>query len=71
MILKLLKGNGDYDLHARVRSVSFRHDAAQGSVVDVTFEGADGQTTYPLIGKAFVLNDKGDTIERFTPQEGR
>lgn len=64
MILKLLKGDGLYDLHARVRSVSFRRDAG-GSFADVTFEGADGTITYELLDTAFVLNDKGDTIERF------
>lgn len=64
MIVKLIeRTTGGFRNIEGVTDCSFRR---LPEPVVVCNPGTPHEKTYPLVGDAFLLNDRGDTIEKFT-----
>ena len=62
MYLKIVAGE-EVTVLDNVRRVDARRDD-DGPYLDVTI-GAEPSQRYPLIAKAYLMNDRGDTIDTF------
>lgn len=75
MLLKLLGDDGQFVVHANIRTCVFRN---VGSLLfaDIIFEPSGAEqspsvTTFEIQKVAFLMNDLGDTLDKFPKQLGR
>lgn len=73
MIVKMQGPGGTFTLVDGVMSASFGYNEKEGGArehyADLSIKGdVVGQRRFFLLGRAFVLNERGDTIDSFGPQ---